>query len=80
MQPKIKLYQFETCPFCVKVREKLSELELEYEKIEVSRDRESEIRKFLFEKTNVPTVPVINVNGKLTGESEDIIELLDNLN
>lgn len=79
MKHKIKLYQFETCPFCIKVRNKLGELGLEYGKIEVPRDKESEERKFLFEKSNVRTVPVIEIDGKFTGESEDIIEKLQNL-
>ena len=41
MGHEIKLYQFETCPFCAKVRDKLEELGFKYEKKNMSRDRES---------------------------------------
>ncbi|MDY6775746.1 MAG: glutathione S-transferase N-terminal domain-containing protein [Halobacteria archaeon] len=74
----IKLYQLETCPFCIKVREKLDELGLEYETVEVSwktseRDEVEEI-------SGQRQVPVIvdeehGVDGM--NESSDIIEYLE---
>jgi len=50
---------------------------LEFEKIEVPRDRNSKVRKDLFKKSGVPTVPVIKINNKFIGESSDIIDYLD---
>jgi alkyl hydroperoxide reductase subunit F len=76
-QQKILLYQFEDCPFCEKVRKKLREKNLEFEKVEVPRDRNSEIIKDLFKKSGVLTVPVIKIGGKFIGESKDIIDYLD---
>ncbi|XGI84079.1 glutathione S-transferase family protein [Halorutilales archaeon Cl-col2-1] len=74
----IKLYQLETCPFCIKVREKLDELGLEYETVEVSwktseRDEVEEI-------SGQRQVPVIvdeehGVDGM--NESSEIIEYLE---
>ena len=73
----IKLYQFETCPFCAKVREKLEELGIEYEKVNVAPDREDAQRKELLEKSGVGTVPVIEIDGKFIGESDAIVEYLE---
>jgi len=73
----IKLYQFETCPFCAKVRAKLKELGLEYKPVNVVPDRENPQRKELREKSGVGTVPVIEIDGRFIGESDAIIEYLE---
>ena len=75
--PKISLFQFEDCPFCEKVRRKLKEKNLEFEKINVPRDRDDSARKELFRKSGVPTVPVIKIGEKHIGESQNIIDYLD---
>ncbi len=69
----IKLYQFEYCPFCERVRNKLDELGLEYEKIEVDPANKPE----LVIKANHGVVPVLDDNGKIVVESADIVEYLD---
>lgn len=74
---EIILYQFEECPWCEKVRQKLKELGLEYKKVNMIRDREDPERKVLFEKSGVPTVPVINIDGEFIGDSARIIEFLE---
>ena len=74
---KIKLFQFENCPYCAKVRAKLDDKGLDYEKISVSRDRNDALRKELFDKSKVLTVPVLEIDGKFIGESDVIIEYLD---
>ena len=74
---KITLYQFEQCPFCAKVRAKLEEMGLDYEKVNVPMDREDPQRKDLFEKSGVHTVPVIKIDDKYVGESEEIIKYLE---
>ena len=81
MKHKIKLYQFEECPFCAKVRAKLDELGIsdKVEKINMERDREDPKRKELAEKSGVLTVPVIEIDGKFTGESDVIIKKLENM-
>lgn len=69
----IKLYQFAECPYCEKVRRKLAELNVEYEKIEV-------------DPTNKPeevistggTVPVIDDAGMIMNESDAIVDYLVN--
>ena len=79
MVHNITLYRFEDCPFCAKVRAKLEELNLEYEKVNVSRDREDETRVVLREKSNVSTVPVIDIDGEFIGDSDPIIQKLESM-
>ena len=79
MAHKIILYQFESCPYCRKVRDKLDELGWKYEKVNVSRDRSSKERRDLFKKSGVKTVPVIKIDGDYTGESDDIVDELEKL-
>ncbi len=79
MTHKITLYQFEECPYCAKVRAKLDELGFNYKKVNVARTREDPLRKMLAGKSGVLTVPVIEISGKFTGESEIIIRKLEEL-
>lgn len=74
---EIILYQFDECPYCEKVRQKLKELDVRYKKINVPYDREDSLRKELLEKSGVATVPVIKINGKYIGGSADIIAHLE---
>lgn len=68
----IKLYQFENCPFCEKVRRKLAELNIEYEKVEVDPANKPQVVRELG-----GTVPVIDDNGHIMNESGDIVEYLE---
>lgn len=68
----IKLYQYATCPFCEKVRQKLAELNVPYEKIEVDRANKPEAVT-----TTGGTVPVIDDDGMVMNESADIVEYLE---
>lgn len=79
MPHKITLYQFEECPYCAKVRAKLDELGLEYEKVNVPRDREDPKRKEIAKKSGVLTVPVVDIDGEFTGESDVIVGKLEQL-
>ena len=72
-----KLYQFEECPYCAKVRSYLQENKIECELINVSYDRDSEERKMLFKQSGVGTVPVLQHNEKFIGDSTKIIEYLN---
>ncbi|MBT4538702.1 glutaredoxin [Candidatus Woesearchaeota archaeon] len=74
---EITLYQFETCPFCAKVRAKLEEKGLKYKKVNVSSDRDDTQRKEIAEKSGVSTVPVANIDGKWIGDSSAIISYIE---
>lgn len=68
----IKLYQYESCPFCEKVRRKLAELNIEYEKVEVDYANKPEIVVRLG-----GTVPVIDDDGMQMNESDNIVAYLE---
>ena len=74
--PKIILYQFEECPFCAKVRSFLREMELPFTTINAPANRDDPLRKELFLKSGVSTVPVIKIEGKYIGDSSKIIQYL----
>lgn len=74
----IKLYELPGCPYCAKVKEKLSELNLDYESIKVPSDHEK--RDEVKEVSGQTAVPVLvdeknNVEGM--PESDEIIKYLE---
>lgn len=76
---EITLYQLEGCPYCELVRQKLDKKKLEYETIEVSRDRNDPLRQELYQKSGMRTVPVIKINDFYLGESTEILKYLEKL-
>lgn len=68
----IKLYQYEDCRYCEKVRRKLAELNIEYEKVEVDPMNKPEPVI-----STGGTVPVIDDDGMIMNESSDIIAYLE---
>ena len=72
----ITLYQFQSCPFCMKVRDKLDDLDLEYETIEVSYAKED--RTTIKELSGQIKVPVLeDSDGSVVYDSSDIIDYLE---
>jgi glutathione S-transferase len=76
--PDLELYELEGCPYCATVKEKLDELDLEYESHMVPRSHSerSEVEE-VSGQTGVPVL-VDNSNGvEGLPESDDIVEYLD---
>ena len=71
------LYQFQACPFCEKVRNVLDNKHIKYEKVNVPRERNTPERLLLFNKSGVWTVPVLKIDEEYIGESQDIIDYLE---
>lgn len=74
----LKLYELEGCPFCATVKEKLAELDLEYESVMVPRahGERTEVEE-VSGQTGVPVL-VDEANGiDAMPESDDIIEYLE---
>ena len=71
----IKLYQFESCPYCTKVRGTLEGKGIEYEKIEVPLDREQ--RSELLEVSGQYMVPVLVDGDTVIKDSSAIIDYLN---
>jgi glutathione S-transferase len=74
----LTLYELPGCPYCAKVKTKLSDLGLDYESIEVPRshDRRTEVEE-VSGQTGVPVLvdPDNGVEGM--PESDDIVAYLD---
>lgn len=66
----MKLYQFEACPYCRQVREKLSDLLITYVAVNVPRDRSQ--RHEVLEVSGQSSVPVL-VDGDVVLDDEDKI-------
>ncbi|MDQ2049354.1 glutathione S-transferase N-terminal domain-containing protein [Natronolimnohabitans sp. A-GB9] len=74
----ITMYDLPGCPYCMKVRSKLDELDLEYDVIEVPRSHAE--RTDVEEVSGQTGVPVITdeANGvEGMAESDDIVEYLE---
>ena len=74
---QIILYELDGCPSCALVRQKLDERKLSYETVTVPRDRSDPLRQELFQKSGVPTVPVLQLGDLYIGESAEIIAYVE---
>jgi len=65
----IKLYNLDHCPYCRRVREKLAELNLEYEKIDVPREKSE--RQEVIAVSGQPSVPVLVDGDVIIADDDD---------
>ena len=70
---KILLYQYENCPFCIRVRNKLDEMGLKFVKVEVDPDDKPDVVM----KSTGGSVPVMDIDGEIIGDSARIIDYLE---
>lgn len=75
MKELLELYQFEQCPYCGKVRKKLTELGIDF----IARHVDPYDRERVEEISGQENVPVLRDpnTGETVNESDDIIEYLD---
>ena len=71
----MKLYQFEACPYCQRVRIALEAKGIEYEKVEVPHGSGMRERR-LFELSGQYMVPVLVDGDKVISDSAAIIAYL----
>jgi len=76
----LTLYQFKTCPFCIKVKRMMSRLSLNVETVDAQHD--DEVRNELLMqggKVSVPCLKIIDKQGEATWmyESSDINQYLE---
>lgn len=74
----LKLYQVEWCPYCARVRSKMTELEITYINVNVPREksRRTELQE-VSGQTGVPTL--VTEDGRVIADDDDaIIEYLEN--
>jgi glutathione S-transferase len=68
----LKLYQLESCPYCARVRSKMSELGIDYEKADVPRDKSQ--RTELIDLCGKPGVPtMVCEDGSIIADDDDAI-------
>ena len=70
----IKLYQLERCPWCAAARQGLANVGVEYEVVEVPRERE--LRHEVVEVSGQPLVPVIVDGDTVVWDSRRIVRYL----
>jgi microsomal prostaglandin-E synthase 2 len=70
----IKLYQFEACPFCCKVKAYLDYKKLPYQVVEVNPLNKKEISFSDYKK-----VPILIINGEQINDSSNIIDKLEEI-
>ena len=72
---KIIIYSTMSCPYCVRAKELLTSLKLDYEEIDLGADPE----KFeeLSQKTSWQTVPQIFINNEFVGGFDDLNKLVN---
>lgn len=70
---KVLIYSKHECSYCIKAQELLREKFINYEVIELSNNRDLQIK--LAEKTGQTTVPYIYINEQFIGGYEDLRKL-----
>ncbi len=63
MTTKVKVYSTPTCPYCHSAKEFLKENKIEFEDIDVSKDRKK--AQEMIEKSGQMAVPVLDINGTI---------------
>ena len=71
----MKLYQFEGCPYCKQVREKLSELQITYINVNVPRDKSQ--RHEVLQVSGQASVPVLVDGDTVLDDEEKILPYLE---
>jgi|TARA_B100001964_G_C14177784_1_gene574668 glutaredoxin-like YruB-family protein len=60
---KVKVYSTKTCPWCIKVKEFLTEKNIKFDAIDVGDDQEA--AKEMVEKSGQMGVPVVDIDGTI---------------
>jgi glutathione S-transferase len=71
----LEVYQFEGCPFCSKVRQKMTDLGLDFIARQVDPNDRSRVEE-VSGQTNVPVLVDTNTDTTMP-ESDDIVDYLD---
>ena len=73
----VRLFTTPSCPFCYTLREFLKEKGIEFEEIDVSKDKKA--REEIIKKTGKLEAPVVEINGEIVVgfDKEKILKLLN---
>lgn len=77
MKGRITIFSITGCPYCIKAKNKISELKLDY--VDINLDSYPDRRSEMQERTGRKTVPQIFFNDKHIGGFSDLEALVRNL-
>ncbi|MBN2459743.1 glutaredoxin family protein [Candidatus Woesearchaeota archaeon] len=60
---KIKVYSTPTCPYCTMAKDFLKQKKVEFEDVDVSKDRDAAME--MIDKSGQMGVPVLDIKGKI---------------
>ncbi|MFC2061205.1 glutaredoxin domain-containing protein [Elusimicrobiota bacterium] len=63
MDKNVKVYSTSTCPYCIRVKEYLTQSSVPFENVDVGSDRQAADE--MVEKSGQMGVPVIDIDGKI---------------
>ena len=63
MAQKVIVYSTATCPYCIMIKNFLTEQKIPFENIDVGKDREA--AKAMIEKSGQMGVPVVDIDGTI---------------
>ncbi len=72
MDNKVLIYTFSTCPYCLRAKQMLNDLELDFEEIVITRAELADLQN----ETGYATVPQIFINGDLIGGASELADLV----
>jgi len=77
MPPKIIVYSTPACPYCLTLKEFLKQHNIEFEEIDVSKNKEA--AREMIQKSGQMGVPVVEIDGEIIVgfDREKIIKLLN---
>jgi glutaredoxin-like YruB-family protein len=63
MVKSVKVYSTPTCPYCIRVKQFLKDIAVDFEDIDVSRDQDA--AQEMIKRSGQMSVPIIDIDGKL---------------
>lgn len=72
--PKVIVYSKETCPYCIRAKELLTQKNIAFEEIRIDLDENK--REEMIRLSNRRTVPQIFINGNSIGGYDDLAALV----
>ena len=76
-QPRVRVFSSASCPYCFTLMEFLKENNIEFEEIDVSKDKKA--RDEMIKKTGRLEAPILEIDGQIVVgfDKEKIVKLLN---
>ncbi|MFZ5802706.1 MAG: glutaredoxin 3 [Candidatus Omnitrophota bacterium] len=73
MEPKVKIYTTQYCPYCRKAKDLLARKGIRFADYDLTNDEEK--KEEMMEKTGWTTVPIIFIGEEFIGGADDLFAL-----